>query len=75
LGEGLLRAFPELDATSRNADTVLTGPLTDQAALHGVLVRIEELGLELVEVRRHDVSGRPARRTTAPAARTGRPRR
>jgi hypothetical protein len=31
---------------------VLSGPIEDQAALHGLLRRIESLGLELVEVRR-----------------------
>jgi hypothetical protein len=31
---------------------VLTGPLPDQAALHGVLAQIEALGLELLELRR-----------------------
>ena len=29
---------------------VLTGPLVDQAALHGVLVKIRDLGLPLTEV-------------------------
>ena len=31
--------------------TVLTGPVIDQAQLHGVIERIEELGLELVSVK------------------------
>jgi hypothetical protein len=31
---------------------VLSGPVEDQAALHGLLRRIESLGLELLEVRR-----------------------
>jgi hypothetical protein len=31
---------------------LLTGPLCDRAALHGVLAEIEALGLELLEVRR-----------------------
>jgi hypothetical protein len=52
LGETLLSAFPDLRADARGDETVLTGSLSDQAALHGVLARIEALGLELVEVRR-----------------------
>lgn len=32
--------------------TVLAGPLVDQAALHGVIVQIRELGLPLLSVRR-----------------------
>jgi hypothetical protein len=45
-------AFPALQAQVRGADTVLTGPLPDSAALHGVLADIYALGLELLEVRR-----------------------
>jgi hypothetical protein len=52
LGERLLTAFPELHAQSLDSVTVLVGDLPDQAALHGVLSRIESLGLELLEVRR-----------------------
>jgi hypothetical protein len=45
-------AFPFLHAEAQGEDTLLTGALPDQAALHGVLARIEALGLELLEVRR-----------------------
>jgi hypothetical protein len=40
-----------LAATARAPETVLRGWLEDQSALHGVLRRIEALGLVLVEVR------------------------
>jgi len=59
LSDGLLSAFPELHARLRNHETVLIGPLPDQAALHGVIGRIESLGLELIEIRRVS-SGRSA---------------
>jgi hypothetical protein len=52
LGRTMRIAFPALDAQAQGEDTVLTGPLTDQAALYGVLAQIEALGLELLEVRR-----------------------
>ena len=46
------RAFPDLRAEVDGQDTVLSGVLPDQAALHGVLSKIGAMGLELVEVRR-----------------------
>jgi hypothetical protein len=33
-------------------ETVLVGPITDQAALFGVLGQIQALGIHLIEVRR-----------------------
>lgn len=50
-GHTLLSAFPELRARLRSGVTVLVGELPDQAALHGILSRIQALGLELLEVR------------------------
>ena len=35
-----------------STETVLHGPVADQAGLHGLLDRIQSLGLELIEVRR-----------------------
>ena len=35
-----------------NGEMVLSGPIVDQAALHGVLMRIRDLGLPLVAVNR-----------------------
>ncbi|NJN99011.1 MAG: hypothetical protein HC875_35400 [Anaerolineales bacterium] len=33
-----------------NGDTLLTGPVADQSALHGLLRKVRDLGLPLVEV-------------------------
>ena len=52
LGRTMRAAFPGLRAQIQGEDTVLTGTLPDQAALHDVRAQIEALGLELLEVRR-----------------------
>ena len=52
LDERRLRRFEGLTATLLpNGETVLTGPITDQAALHGILGRIRDMGIPLLEVR------------------------
>jgi hypothetical protein len=33
-----------------NGDTLLTGPVVDQAALHGLLKKVRDLGMPLVSV-------------------------
>ena len=44
--------FEGLQVSSEGTDTVMSGPLTDQASLHGVLVKIGDLGMRLISVRR-----------------------
>ena len=41
-----------LKSVETDADTLLVGPVTDRAALHGYIAHLEALGLELVELRR-----------------------
>ena len=45
-------AFEPLAAEVHPVETVLLGEVADQAALHGILDRVQALGLELIEVRR-----------------------
>lgn len=35
-----------------NGDTVLTGPVIDQAALHGLLRKVRDLGMPLISITR-----------------------
>ena len=35
-----------------NGDTLLTGPVVDQAALHGLLKKVRDLGMTLLSVNR-----------------------
>lgn len=44
--------FEEMAIASKGAETILTGPLADQAALHGLLNRIRDLNLTLLSVER-----------------------
>ena len=51
---GGMRLKPREDGT-----TVLSGPVADQAALHGLLARIRDLGLVLVSLQRTDTGTDP----------------
>jgi hypothetical protein len=48
-------AFDEFEVTTEPGLTRLRGEIIDQAALHGVLERIQRLGLTLLEVHAPDV--------------------
>ena len=43
--------LPGLAVHEQGDETVLTGVVVDQAALHGVIERLERAGAQLVEVR------------------------
>ena len=46
--------FEGLQVQTEGKQTIISGPLTDQPALHGVLVKVRDLGLCLISVRRRD---------------------
>jgi hypothetical protein len=50
LGERYALAFEGMEMESKQGDTVLTGEIIDQPHLHGILDRINGLGLELLSV-------------------------
>lgn len=53
--------FERLRASVQPVETVVHGPLQDQAALHGFLARLETFGVEVLEVRRlHDECPKPS---------------
>ena len=48
----VLSSFEGLASEVEPVETILHGPVRDQAELHGILERLQSLGLALVEVRR-----------------------
>ena len=48
------KAFEGMEVESREGVTVIRGTIADQAQLHGVLDRIEDLGIKLLSVARDD---------------------
>ena len=53
LGPGCATAFAGFTLCHQpNGETLLSGDVVDQAALHGVIMTIRDLGLVLVEVKR-----------------------
>jgi len=53
----VLLDFDQLTASVAPVETVVHGPLRDQAALNGLLARLEMFGVEILQIRR-----RPDRR-------------
>jgi len=46
------RWFDGLTLSAGGAEATISGPITDLAELHGLLTKIHDLGLTLLEVRR-----------------------
>ena len=46
--------FEDLQVSSDGEETVIAGPVADQAALHGLLTKVRDLGLFLISVRHLD---------------------
>jgi len=60
LGHALAGWFEGLSiALDDNGDTLLTGAVVDQAALHGFLKRVRDLGVPLVSVNRFEPGPAP----------------
>jgi hypothetical protein len=52
VSRALLASFEGMASELEPVETVLHGPVRDQAELYGLIGRIQALGLELVELRR-----------------------
>ncbi|MGW0631205.1 hypothetical protein [Streptomyces sp. NPDC002758] len=52
LSKTLAEAFRELDHVVVSDQTLLYGPVVDEAHLYGPLARVQSLGLRLLEMRR-----------------------
>jgi len=48
----VLADYEDISSDAAPAETVLCGPLRDQAALQGLLARLDLFGVEVIEVRR-----------------------
>jgi hypothetical protein len=54
--------FPGMAITlEANGDTFLTGPVADQAALHGILKKLRDLGIPLVSINQIEPEETPRR--------------
>ena len=59
LSPDIIAALHPLCTTECTTETVLRGTVVDQAALHGLIVRLEQLGVELVGLLRLPDDGNP----------------
>ena len=52
VSDSLLSAFEGMEVTTEPVETIVYGPIADQEAVHRLLIKLESLGLEVVEFRR-----------------------
>ena len=52
VSDSLMSAFEGFAVSTEPVETIVYGPLTDQEAAHRLLIKLESLGLEVVEFRR-----------------------
>lgn len=52
IGDQWTSFFEDLDCKYENGTTTISGTVVDQSALHGVLNRIRDIGLQLISVNR-----------------------
>ena len=52
LSDALLTELEGLSVTTEPVETVIFGPLSDQDALHRLLIKLQSVGLEVVEFHR-----------------------
>ena len=52
LHDSLLPVFEGLAVTTEPVETIVYGTISDQEAVHNLLIKLESLGLEVVEFRR-----------------------
>jgi hypothetical protein len=57
IGPTIMQAFTSLAVRRSGRDTLLSGSLPDQSALYGVIHQLEDLGLQLLEIRRPPTGG------------------
>jgi hypothetical protein len=56
-GPTVRAAFEDFDVTVEDNVTVLRGDIGDRAALYGLLQRLQDFGIEILEVRRETPTG------------------
>ena len=60
-GPTVRSALENVDVTVEENVTLLRGDLSDSAALYGVLRQLQDLGIEIIEVRREEPSDKRSR--------------